>query len=265
MASIETLELWFSTPRMERYRQFEDPEAAYLWDVRLSKACLEDIAHVEVLLRNFMAARLKEDSLRRFGDPFWFDRAEEYRLNDAAQRSVSKARSRIRHDGHEPTYDRVVAGLTLDFWRFLLIRRLEASVWKALVDIRNGGTPFHPWRTREDFERHVAMVYSARNRCSHQEPVVSASAEEPLGAVDSLQESVQWVAESIDPEAARWIRENSRLAGLRSQMPDRMGAARERPAEFCDAPHEPSGEASGAPPEPTKTGEPKELDAGSRA
>ena len=53
---MATLEGWFSAPRMARYADARDPAALYVWDARLSKALLEDISHVEVLLRNFMVA-----------------------------------------------------------------------------------------------------------------------------------------------------------------------------------------------------------------
>ena len=52
------VEQWFSEPRMSTYRRYRDPEAVYVWNTRLSKPYLEDIQHVEVLLRNRIDAQL---------------------------------------------------------------------------------------------------------------------------------------------------------------------------------------------------------------
>ena len=46
------LEAWFSSERMKTYSFHSDPDALYLWNTRVTKAFLEDIQHVEVLLRN---------------------------------------------------------------------------------------------------------------------------------------------------------------------------------------------------------------------
>ena len=40
---------WFSAARMSRYAAAANPGALYVWDDRLSKAYLEDIAHVEMM------------------------------------------------------------------------------------------------------------------------------------------------------------------------------------------------------------------------
>ncbi|QYR18709.1 hypothetical protein JJQ73_06780 [Corynebacterium glutamicum] len=66
--SIAELEQWFSIPRMNTYRNSENPEGFYIWNTQLSKAYLEDIQHVEVLLRNRVDAQL-----RSARGPFWFE------------------------------------------------------------------------------------------------------------------------------------------------------------------------------------------------
>lgn len=70
----------------------------------------------------------------------------------------------------DATPDQIVASLSLDNWRFLLTPRLEATVWKALTDLRNGGMPHYPGRSRRDFEENVELIRNVRNRASHQEP-----------------------------------------------------------------------------------------------
>ncbi|MCP9431370.1 hypothetical protein NNA72_12010, partial [Cutibacterium acnes] len=42
-----------------------------------------------------------------------------------------------------------------------------ATVWKALTDLRNGGMPHYPGRSRRDFEENVELIRHVRNRASH--------------------------------------------------------------------------------------------------
>lgn len=216
---IDTLKSWFSSARMERYAAASDPSALYVWDVCLQKAYLEDIEHVEVLLRNFIADRLAVDCERAVGDRAWFDHPDRYRASESFRRSVSAAKSRIGFEGKTVTYDQVIAGLSLDVWRFLLVSRLEPTVWRALRDKRNGGMPHYPGTNRADFERNVITVYRMRNRCSHQEHLVQNDPGTENRDLDACFAALDWVARKIDPEAADWIRANSRVAKLRSQRP----------------------------------------------
>ncbi|WP_216666328.1 hypothetical protein [Actinomyces faecalis] len=166
--SRETLQEWFSSARISRYR-IEPVDAWYVWNTRISKAFLEDISHVEVLLRNFIDVRLSADT----GIRCWWD-SPSYRLG-GFPRNVTKAEARLRRAGLDATPDQIVASLSLDNWRFLLIPRLEATVWKALTDLRNGGMPHYPGRSRSSFEENVELIRHVRNRASHQEPLISAN------------------------------------------------------------------------------------------
>ena len=216
---MATLEGWFSAPRMARYTGARDPSALYVWDARLSKALLEDISHVEVLLRNFMADRLAADCERATGDRSWFDHLGRYNLRPEFSRSLERARSRLSHEGRRPTYDRVVAAMSFDVWRFLLVSRLEPTVWRALRSRANGGMPNYPGCRRSPFESRVATLYGLRNRCSHQEHLVMGDAAEESARLDGCVEAIRWVASAIDPAAAAWVLANSRVAQIRSERP----------------------------------------------
>lgn len=104
---------------MARYADAPDSSALYVWDMRLQKAFLEDIAHVEVLLRNFIANRLATDCMREEGDRAWYDHPDRYGMNDGTRNSIAKAKSRLAHEGKVVTYDRVIAALTFDTWSYL--------------------------------------------------------------------------------------------------------------------------------------------------
>lgn len=132
---------------------------------------------------------------------------------------MRRAKRRLSHEGTLADYDHVVATLSLDTWRFLLVRRLEPTVWRALRDKRNGGMPNYPGTSREGFEPHVATIYHLRNRCSHQEHLVLADEEEEKRQLDQYADALRWVAEKIDPEAEGWIRSVSRVDELRAARP----------------------------------------------
>lgn len=211
---------------MARYSAAPNPAALYAWDVRLQKAFLEDVEHVEVLLRNFIAERLAEDCLRRTGeggpeaaDRRWYDHPDLYNLNDKFVGSVRKAKSRLKRKHTPADYDHVVAALSLDTWRFLLVRRLEPTVWRALRAKENGGMPNYPGTSREDFESRVTTIYHLRNRCSHQEHLALADEDEERRQLDQYAGALAWVAEKIDPGAAEWIASVSRVADLRAERP----------------------------------------------
>ena len=216
---LSQLEAWFSPARMVRFTHAESPSDLYVWDARLSKALLEDIGHVEVLLRNFISRRLSTDCERTTGDPCWYEHPELYNLNNHFVSSVTKAKCRLSHEGHTVTLDRMTAALSLDVWRFLLTKRLEPTVWKALRARQNGGMPHYPRMRRDTFERDVANLYYMRNRCAHQEHLVCTPLEE-LALVDSCVKAIWLTAARIDPEAAEWIRSHSRLDSLLFQRPD---------------------------------------------
>lgn len=221
-ADINDLRTWFSTARLSRYTSAKDPAALYAWDIRLAKAYLQDVAHVEVLLRNFMSHRLARDCESRTScrDCRWFDYPEIYCLNASTVSSIEKAKARLSHEGKAPSYDRVVAALTFDVWRFMLVRRLEPTVWRALRSRANGGMPFYPGTKRAEFEAHVAEIYRLRNRCSHQEHLVLENSKDEAAMLDGYSASLRWVAERIDPSAAGWIASNSRVDGVRMRRPD---------------------------------------------
>lgn len=152
-----------------------------------------------MLLRNFIANRLATDCMREEGDRAWYDHPDRYGMNDGTRNSIAKAKSRLAHEGKVVTYDCVIAALTFDTWRYLLVRRHEPTVWRVLRDPRNGGMPNHPGASRADFEKRVAIVYTLRNRCFHQEHLSSVDEDDEVSALDLYIDALDWIARKIDP------------------------------------------------------------------
>ena len=219
-ARADELERWFSASRMQRYLGAVDPVALYAWDNRLSKAYLADVAHVEVLLRNFMSERLASASLAAFEDERWFEHPRHFNLSQRFVERRDEVAERILAAGHAVTVDRMTAGLGLGTWLFMLARSQEPTVWKALRDAGNGGMPNYRTRSRADFRDHVEVIWRLRNRCAHHEHVCDIDKDVEADYLDGYSFSIDWVAKAIDPRAAQWIAENSRVAEIRRRRPE---------------------------------------------
>lgn len=213
--SRRQVEMWVSTPRLNTYARRTVPPRVideYVWAARLSSAYMELIAHVEVLLRNTIHAEL---SAQQNGPDAWFDDNQYVRLNGTALNSIRKTRNRITSSGHTPTPDRIVAGLSLDFWRFLFVNTHQIDVWRR---IRRG---FHGLPGSRRSTNHFAIVeqcvidvYDLRNRVAHHEPI------RPQEAVRN-HESILLLAEYIDPNARRWLESISQVWPILASRPGR--------------------------------------------
>ncbi|WP_185712602.1 hypothetical protein [Rhodococcus aetherivorans] len=183
----------------------------YAWAVHFSAAYMELICHVEVLLRNVVHRELTQQRSNSAGA--WFDDHQYVQLSGPALASIRKARRRITSSGHTPTADRVVAGLTFDFWRFLFVAAHQIDVWRR---VRHGlkGLPGSRRGTNHFaiFERAVVDVYDLRNRVAHHEPI-------RLSTALQNHESILLLAEYIDPAARSWLESISRVGPLLAARP----------------------------------------------
>lgn len=191
----------------------------YVWNGRVSKALLEDIAHVGVLLRNFMSIRLSNAC----GHDDWYKDDTRFRFNSARtkrfENSIDEIERQIRYSGKPVTPGRVIADMSLGSWCFLLSSRLEQTVWRALRDPANGGMPNYPSRKRAMFESHVKTMRDLRNRLSHQEHIALDNLADEHRYLDEQCANLHWIACAIDPKAADWIRSQSRVPALRATRP----------------------------------------------
>ncbi|GAA1100438.1 MULTISPECIES: Abi family protein [Mycobacteriales] len=210
MQDPEDLARWFSAPRISSYRHHPDPAALYGWNAQLAAAYFEVIGHVEVLLRNFISDRLAAESPL----PHWYDDQQRYQFTSTAQKSIRKARSRLRDP---ETTGRVVAELSFDFWRFLLVRNHEVTIWRVLR--RHGMAHYPQPQPRQPFEDCVQRIYKLRNRIAHHEPLIHPNPAMETRRLDQLSADLDTLARWIDPDAADWIASVSRVSQVRSLRP----------------------------------------------
>lgn len=189
---------------MSRYADHPSPETLYLWNTHLTKTYLADIEHLEVLLRNSIHNALTG----RYGER-WFD-DDRIPFNDAAKKNIRKAKKRAGKEGAPP--GKIIAELSFDFWRFLLSSHYQASIWPQVKKALKR-TP----DSRQQFEELVVIVYKMRNRCSHHESIVQQrDRAREVAHLDSVDNAIQEVADFIDPHAAVWIKDNSRVPAIRA-------------------------------------------------
>lgn len=124
---------------MNRFAFASSPEKLYIWNNRLSKALLEDIAHVEVLLRNWidhsMNAEIGNEWMTNvpFCNPH-YNPPQHMKISAGGDRiytqNIHKAARRA--GGKSAHKDKIIAKLSFDHWRFLLTSSKEPTVWMYL-------------------------------------------------------------------------------------------------------------------------------------
>lgn len=217
---VPLLNKWFSVPRMQTYAYHPDPESLYIWNTRVSKAFLEDIQHVEVLLRNFVDTALAEN----YGC-LWYDSVS-IPFNERARKTIAKAKKRAgkTNGKNSPEPGKVIAELSFDFWRFLFIRAYSSTIWPQVKrNLDPSRSCKYPSKkadiTLKEFADEIDVVYRLRNRCAHHEPIVRRDIRDETTYLDRAQDAIDRVAKLIDPVAAEWITTYSRVSKLREQKP----------------------------------------------
>lgn len=216
------LDKWFSPARMSTYAHHPDPEALYFWNTHVTKAFLEDLQHVEVLLRNCVDTAVAP----RYGARWYTNPAIPFVT--PAKRAIRKAEQRAR-TRREPTPPpgRVIAELSFDFWAYLFTKTYASTLWplvrKALIGtptpITDGSKPGVFVPNLNEFRCEVDVVYKLRNRCAHHEPIIRQNRQDENEDFDRAQLAIEKLSTWIDPSAAQWIATNSRLPELRTSRP----------------------------------------------
>lgn len=203
---------WFSQERMSRFQFHEHPERLYVWNTRMTKALLEDIQHLEVLLRNRVDYALRPEERNGGYGPLWFIHPS-IPFRDPARTAVVKARRRTGQRQLISSPGKIIAELSFDFWYFLFTATYTTTVWPKFSRSIDSGVG------REAFRTELQIVYELRNRCAHHEPIVFEDSDFEAHELDSKHNALFTVAGWIDPAAADWIRMHSRVATIRAQRP----------------------------------------------
>jgi hypothetical protein len=213
-AELATIERRLSAERLSVYRtavggDLEKAVRLYEWNRDLASALGATLGDVEVVVRNAMHEQLTAWSTSRHGQPWWYLDPGAV-LTDRATKDITKARDRATYDGKPETPGRVVAELGFGFWRYMLASRYDRVLWlpclrQAFPGLRGRGV-------RRDVEHLMHLLYDARNRIAHQEPMHNR----PVAQVRSAaMEVVEWVC----PVAKRWIEGRCAVRAVLSRRP----------------------------------------------
>jgi hypothetical protein len=178
----------------------------YVWNLAVSGAFYEALGILEVVVRNALDAQLTEAHGSLPG--YWYDDPRGV-FSDHAHKDIAQARSRVAKMHHPETHGRVIAELNFGFWKFLLAKRYEATLWTG--HLRHAFPNLQPQRRDTAFRTRDAL-HTLRNRVAHHEPIHQRDLAADMLATYRL---LGW----IDEGACEWALTLSRLESLLAQRP----------------------------------------------
>ncbi|MHB1063697.1 MAG: hypothetical protein ACYC1Z_04250 [Georgenia sp.] len=164
----------------------------------------------EVVVRNALDRELTAWAARKDTARDWFDLAP---LDPQGRQDIAKARDRATRRGKDPeVHGKVIAELSLGFWRFLVEWRYFTTLW---VPATHAAFPCGPSdlraRQRAVKDRLQRLTF-VRNRAAHHEPIHRRDLAKDLNAAIEL---ADWVC----PDAGAWTRVTSTLASVMRAKP----------------------------------------------
>lgn len=244
MFTFADLEAAISPPRAGRYlastadatgtANADAAVALYDYNCRLSGAAWVTIGHIEIALRNIVAGAISQHHarirpggrLRWYDDPSWFPPELKWFTRDTLQ-SIETAKHRIRDpgvgDAPRPHEGKLVAELSLGFWRYLLISRYEHSLWNPAIRSRFPAlSHLSGSRSRKEVYHRVEALNYLRNRVAHHEPIYEpfrapghAKPLVPGQVLDDAIELIGWA----NPTASAWIASRSTFHAVALNAP----------------------------------------------
>lgn len=181
-------------------------EELYIWNLRASGVFHEVLGVFEVTLRNALCEELRQWHGKRTGT--WLDDPTTV-FDDRRIEQIEEARRLLVQRGKPTTEGRVVAELSLGFWRFLLSKRYQNTLWTP--HLRRAFPGMKPQK-REVVYGHVEALLTLRNRIAHHEPIHRF----PLV---NLHDRMLLVSAWIDPDISTWLAGLSRLPSLLATRP----------------------------------------------
>lgn len=144
---------------------FDKAEKLYIWNLRMAGALHEALGVFEIVIRNALCEQLRNWHGQLAGS--WLDDPrgvlERNRIDQ-----IEDARRFLIDRGKTATEGRVVAELPFGFWRYLLTRRYEHSLWTPHL---RKAFPLMKPQNRDKLYLQLDSLHALRNRVAHHEPV----------------------------------------------------------------------------------------------
>lgn len=184
----------FPEPRMRSYLNaaggdVDKARDLYVWNTRMAGAALEQLGHLEILLRHAVDVQLSNRAREReIGIP-WFLMPP---FLTAQSEAIEVVRERLRKQNRE-TRDQIIAGLSFGFWTGWFGSKYE-ELWRQSLRLAfpNGSGQ------RKEVARLVEQIRKFRNRVAHHDSLLNVDIGFEMNAVFQL-------AALINAEAANWM------------------------------------------------------------
>ncbi len=198
----------FPSPRLDPYllEANGDEELAlelYSWNARMAGASLEQLAHLEVLLRHAIDKQFARFVREEANGIPWFLLPP---FISAQETEIEKVRIRLKAL-HRETRDQIVAGLTFGFWSGWLGAKHE-ELWRQTL---HHAFP-HGSGLRKDVSVLVEQIRKFRNRVAHHDSLLHVDVAFEMDAVFRL-------AHLISTDAATWMQSVDRTQQIGSTKP----------------------------------------------
>lgn len=212
-------ERWQSAGRLQIYLSATGNDLhralhLYDWNARITAACLQDLGHLEVLVRNSYDRQLSNASpdWSFATDPIWSRETgiQKTRTKQATSNTYSQTSLRTAHSkSPRHTHGHTVANLTFGFWTALTQSERDATIWTPIL------SPLFPGATRGPVHDRMDKLNKFRNRLAHWEPVFSRTTDlmRQLTNVDAL-------FADLSPAIALWVGDRSSIISLIQASPE---------------------------------------------
>ncbi|ROR72988.1 hypothetical protein EDD31_1353 [Bogoriella caseilytica] len=213
--SYETLRDCLTHERLGSYlkasrNELSEAFALYEWNMEASASVLSLTSMTEVVVRNALDRELTAWAARKDADREWFDLAP---LDSQGRQDLAKARDRATRRGKQPErHGKVIAELSLGFWRFLVEQRYFTSLWVPATHASFPGGPADLRARQRAVKNRLQQLTFVRNRAAHHEPIHRRDLLNDLRAAIDLAE---WAC----PDAGAWTRATSTLAEVARKRP----------------------------------------------
>ena len=207
------IEKLLSNQRMSSYRKAAKNDLfrsfeLYEWDMQASAGVLQTVGMVEVLARNAMDTHLTKWAIDR-GETSWFESAP---LDQKGTSDLHRAASRATRSKTLPSHGKIIAELSLGFWRYLVASRYLTTLWIPALSNGFPNGPADISKRRACVESHMDRLTFVRNRAAHHEPLHRRDLQQDLHSAVEL-------ARCIHVDAANWVSAKSPLSEIISAMP----------------------------------------------
>lgn len=182
----------------------------YEWNMRASSSVMELTGMVEVITRNALDHELTAWAAERHPGLDWFGSIP---VDTQGRADIAKARARATRNGRRPeVHGRVIAELTLGFWRYLVESRYLTTLWTPALH-RAFPHGHRDLLTRQrQVRQHFQQLHFVRNRAAHHEPIHARDLSRDHELAIEL---LQWVS----PEAGTWALRVSDLPAVLAARP----------------------------------------------